>query len=124
MSILYRAGKATAVLITLGLLAGCGAKRGDETYTLYRNSPLDHTMRVHWATFDVSDSTSDSNHSQCDMAARLLNANVQEWANREAKEYDPTVGFWCERGSYSAKGVVPSSVEKEFPTNARTGLHW
>lgn len=125
MSVLGRARNAKVVLITLALLAGCeSATRGDETYTLYRNSPLDRTMRVHWATFDVSDSTPDANRNQCDMAARLLNANVKEWAKIEAKEYDTTLGFWCERGSYSAKGAVPSSVEQEFPTNVRAELRW
>jgi len=40
-----------------------------QTYTLYRNSVLDETARVHVATFNAEGV--DYNHSNCEIAASL-----------------------------------------------------
>jgi len=121
------------VLCIAGLLlvSGCGGgSRSDQTstvdrssstsgraFTLYRNSPFSHSMRVHWATFDAADG-SDYNRANCEMAARLLNANVDASAEKEGKPRDAAAGFWCEPGDFSEKGTVPSSFKSEFPTDA------
>ena len=46
------------------------------TYSLYRNSDLSRELRVHWASFDADDLPG-YNLSNCQMAARLLNANIK-----------------------------------------------
>ena len=107
---------ALAATIVPAIFAGCAiAQDSAERYTLYRNSPLDRNLRVHWATFDVSGTMGDANHNQCEMTALLLNANYQ------TDRFDRRVGFWCEAGAYAEKGEVPSSFEGEFPTGVRTG---
>lgn len=106
-------------------LGGCDQLAGGSpTYTLHRNSPLDRSMRVHWATFDVSDSQSDFNRNQCEMAARLLNANTEASARAEGKEPHPDVGFWCEEGSYAEEGLVPMHFEAEYPTDVRSPMRF
>lgn len=113
-----------AVLVSL-LLGGCNQTvSGSPTYALYRNSPLDRNLRVHWATFDVSDSQSEFNQSQCEMAARLLNANLIASTGEGQKNPYPGVGFWCERGSYSAKGPAPTAFEAEYPTDVRSPMRF
>lgn len=105
-------------IVGLMLAAGCGpASTSAYTFTLYRNSGLDRSMRVHWATFDAEESDRNYNRNNCDMAARLLIANVDASAEQEGKPRDPTVGFWCEPGSYSDEGAVPSSFPAAFPTD-------
>jgi hypothetical protein len=74
-------------------------------------------MRVHWATFDAQESDRSYNLNNCQMAARLLNANVDAATEAEGQERDPSVGFWCEPGRYSEEGRVPASFQAEFPTN-------
>jgi hypothetical protein len=107
-----------AVALTVALTA-CGSKgsTGAETFTLYRNSSLDNAVRVHWATLDASESDPSYNRNNCEMVARLLNANVDASSEAEGKERDPSVGFWCEPGDYSEKGSVPSSFLAAFPTD-------
>ena len=91
--------------------------------TLYRNSPLDHGMRVHFATFDTGD-TGDFNRQNCAMTARVLNFNMDA-ANKAAGTLrDPSLGFWCEPGQYAAKGVVPEQFESELPTDVRSENRW
>lgn len=100
------------------LLTSCNARSASaETFTLYRNSGLDRSMRVHWATFDAAESDRNYNRNNCGMAARLLNANVDASAKDEGKPRDPAVGFWCEPGSYSDEGAVPSTFPAAFPTD-------
>jgi hypothetical protein len=86
------------VLAGILLLAGCGdARPRSDTYTLYRNSDLDTTMRVHWSTFDA-DESADYNRGNCEMAAHLLNENFR----RLNGDNFPGVKFWCELGRYRA----------------------
>jgi hypothetical protein len=101
-------------------LTGCtqivGTKQGGSV-TLYRNSALDHSLRVHWATFDVSDGV-DYNLGNCQMAARLLNANMTASAVKLEQQRDAEIGFWCEVGKYKHDGTVPQSFREEYPTDS------
>ena len=108
------------VLILTGLLlvAGCGGTTSSaETFTLYRNSPLDRSIRVHWATFDADESDPNYNRNNCEMAARLLNANLGASAEKEGKPPYPDVGFWCEPRNYTETGPVPLTFPAAFPTD-------
>lgn len=107
-----------AVIILLLGLAGCGNASGE--VTLYRNSPIDATMRVHFASFNAEESI-DFNFQNCMMAARLLNANVAALAEEQGKTVDPTAGFWCEAGAYDDTGMNPVSFSSGFPTTTDTG---
>ena len=87
---------------------------------MYRNSQVDHSMRIHWATFDARDGQS-YNWANCRMAARVLNANVSELAKNDGRQRDKQLGFWCESGPYDQgnhEGMVPISFESAFPTEA------
>ena len=109
-------------------VAACGSETTAEadraeTYTLYRNSPLDRGERVHWATFNADDK-GDYNRGNCAMAARLLNANVGESAIAEGKEPYSGVGFWCEPGKYAEQGSTPSEFDSSFPATSDSPLSW
>jgi hypothetical protein len=98
-------------------LASCDAP-GRNSFTLYRNNPLDLRERVHFATFD---SYGDANYNMrnCQMASRLLNASETERRRRMGYEGRFTgYGFWCEPGNFSEQGLVPSSFVEAFPTDA------
>ena len=97
-------------------LNGCSID-GDEAVTLYRNSPDDHSFRIHVGTFDT-DNGVDYNFSNCRLAARLLNANVAALAERNGQPRNPRLGFWCEIGPFKKKGGPPVSFNEEFPTIA------
>jgi hypothetical protein len=101
-------------------LLGCndaGQPKGAPPATLYRNSFLDHSLRIHWATFDADESDRSYNSNNCAMAARLLNANLDASATNEGTERDEAVGFWCEPGRFSEKGQAPPAFRSEFPTD-------
>jgi hypothetical protein len=76
----------------LGVALAACSNTSVEAYTLYRNSPLDYSMRVHWATFNAADEGS-YNMNNCLMAARILNANVSASAEAEGKDRDMSAGF-------------------------------
>ena len=106
----------TPLLAAIWLLASCaGQKASAPVYTLYRNSELIEGLRVHWATFNAVESAP-YNRKNCEMAARLLNANLQEVRRRNGGAPVPRLGFWCEAGSYEEKGSSPSSFNGQFPT--------
>jgi hypothetical protein len=107
---------AVAVVMLAGAILSACQKERVEPHTLYRNSTLDYSMRVRWATFDA-DEGPNYNLNNCQMAARLLNANVTASAKVEGKPRDQSVGFWCERGSYIEEGPVPTSFPEAFPTD-------
>lgn len=83
-----------------------------EAATLYRNSTLDAALRIHWATFDASEPDASYNIRNCQMAARLLNANYLETGGSE----DDGVGFWCEPGTFTPDGPQHSNFDAEYPT--------
>lgn len=64
------------------------AQSDDEVYTLYRNSVLDASMRLHVATFDSADGK-DYNAENCNVAADLFQ-----------RQDGVQTRFWCEPGRY------------------------
>jgi len=78
------------LLIIFPLLAL--AKPSDkEIYTLYRNSILDESMRIHVASFDAKDGKSSHayNMSNCMIAQDLFQ-----------NQHEVKTKYWCERGKY------------------------
>jgi hypothetical protein len=75
-------------------------------------------MRVHWATFDVEEGSGDqgANRDNCEMAARVLNANIAADQKGSGQEGLSNLGFWCERGRYMRAGGIPGHFEAQFPT--------
>ena len=57
-------------------------------YTLYRNSPLESTARIHIATFNASEADS-YNNENCAQAQTLFQ-----------QQPGVTNRFWCEKGPY------------------------
>ncbi|MGQ3286140.1 MULTISPECIES: hypothetical protein [Alphaproteobacteria] len=99
-------------------LAGCSGDKGETAAaTLYRNSPLDPSMRVHFASFNAPDKAP-FNIDNCEMVARIMNANVDASSAKEGKSRNQSVGFWCERGDFSEKGSVPRNFDSEFPSDS------
>ena len=119
--------KLATITILSATLFACG--QGDDanqkhigdralTFTLYRNSTLSPTMRVHWATFDADDLRG-YNKSNCEMAARILNANLARSAKSIGDELSAGIGFWCEAGVFDEDGPVPNKFFAEFPTDVK-----
>lgn len=82
-------GTALAALIAALASGGC-TQSNDDVYSLYRNSALDPTMRIHVATFDSSeggDIRAAYNRLNCEEAAQLYLANDGEQKR-----------WWCEPG--------------------------
>ena len=104
-----------SVLLIL-TMTSCAEQQAD-TYTLYRNSNLLETLRVHWATFDAKESDRSYNANNCAMAARLLNANMAASAQATNREPHRGVGFWCEPGPFRETGSVPGRFDAEYPTD-------
>ena len=75
--------------VAVALLAAPAWSQSDqEVYTLYRNSVLDASMRLHVATFDSRDGT-DYNAENCNLAANLFQ-----------HQDGVQTSFWCEPGRY------------------------
>jgi len=73
------------IIIYLLFLMSCSQS---ESYTLYRNSVSDETMRLHVATFDAKDGEK-YNQGNCDIAKDLFQ-----------KQDGVKVKFWCEKGRF------------------------
>lgn len=81
--------KAIFTVAALSALASVSsAATTDSTYTLYRNSVTDQSMRIHVATFDSADG-GDYNRENCAQAVLLFQAQ----AGVRTK-------FWCESGRF------------------------
>jgi uncharacterized protein (DUF2141 family) len=73
----------------LALLAGsASAQSNNGVHTLYRNSVLDASMRVHVATFDSADGWR-YNAENCNLAADLFQ-----------RQDGVKTRFWCEKGRF------------------------
>ncbi len=72
------------ILISLFLMS-CSQ---NESYTLYRNSVIDKTMRLHVATFDAKDGEK-YNQENCEIARELFQ-----------KQDGVITKFWCEKGVF------------------------
>ena len=80
----------------LAFAAACSPHAAGPTYTLYRNSPVDPTARLHWATFDAGgEGTGATNKANCAMAASLLDARHADLTGNAQPER-----FWCEKGRF------------------------
>lgn len=80
-----------SIVLFAGLLiAGCNQSNSSSSkiFTLYRNSALDETMRIHVATFDAADGEA-YNRRNCDQAQLLF----QTQSGVKTK-------FWCEKGFF------------------------
>lgn len=75
-------------LLAVSFLLGCSGAQGSDSYTLYRNSILDPSMRIHVATFDAADGRS-YNSENCAIAQSLF----------KSQSGVRTV-FWCELGEH------------------------
>lgn len=105
--------------ILLSLIVACSSPSPSyKSYTLYRNSPFDLALRVHWATFDAHERDASYNLNNCLMAARILNANVTAIAAAANKERNTLAGFWCEAGTFKRNGAIPIRFHEAFPTDA------
>ncbi|MEN3975200.1 hypothetical protein [Emcibacter sp. SYSU 3D8] len=113
----------TIAFIAAGLIAGCGPSEQIDVVTLYRNSPLANDLRIHWATFDAAEGA-DYNLGSCEMAAKILNANLEASAKAEGKQPFPNVGFWCEPGGYSESGGVPTKFDGQFPSDTTSSMRF
>lgn len=99
-------------------LAGCSSAKDEAaTATLYRNSILDPSMRVHFASFNAPDKAP-FNIDNCEMVARIMNANVDASSAKEGKPRNQSAGFWCESGDFSDEGSVPRAFDSEFPSDS------
>lgn len=70
------------------LLSGQANLPENQVFTLYRNSALDPSMRVHVATFDT-DNGAAYNNENCGIAASLF-----------ASQDGVSVQYWCEQGRF------------------------
>jgi len=96
------------ILIFALVVAGCSQQHGKSSpYTLYRNSPLDYSLRIKFASFDAREADPAFNMNNCLMTAGLLNSNVNELAKRQGGQRDENVGFWCEPGAFRENGEIP-----------------
>ena len=108
-----------SALLCVGIsLTGCDKA---PTYTLYRSSSVGIAagvpIRNHVATFDADESNRNYNRSNCEMSARLRNANMRVLNPHKVEQGLPLVGFWCEAGSYEPDGDVPMDYQAAFPTD-------
>jgi len=83
---------AARIAVCIGLVAATGAANAhgkeQNAFTLYRNSVLDSTMRIHFATFDA-DESADYNAENCLLTADLVR-----------RQPGVRVMYWCEPGYY------------------------
>ncbi len=75
-------------LFSLIVSALVGCESSESVYTLYRNSTLDSSLRIHVATFDASDGLK-YNIDNCQTAAELFQ-----------RQQGVTTKFWCEKGKF------------------------
>ena len=80
------------VVLALTLVPAAGTAQDFAVVTLYRNSPVDSTMRLHVATFDAVETSPTYNSINCQLAAQLF---------QDQPGVTP-VRFWCEPGRYRA----------------------
>ena len=102
------------LLLAIPMLGCTPAGSSGATQTLYRNSPVDHEMRILFASFDNPDGAS-FNAPNCNMVASTLNANLNAAVAAERRKRDTSVGFWCEPGGYKKTGGVPRFFLDDFP---------
>jgi hypothetical protein len=75
-------------LMALNVLMLSCQNKNSVSYTLYRNSVLNESMRLHVASFDAKDGH-DYNMENCEVARGLFQAQP-----------GIKTRFWCEKGSF------------------------
>ena len=75
------------VIVISSIFAGCSSD--SDTFTMYRNSVIDRSMRIHVATFNAAVGGDKYNSGNCDLAASLF-----------ASQDGVKTRFWCEKGTY------------------------
>lgn len=88
----------SAFVVTACAVTTARGEAAKGIYTLYRNSIVTPSMRLHVATFDASDGAS-YNRENCEQA-RALFTNQAGVKTR----------FWCEPGRFQAAAPPPASV--------------
>lgn len=79
--------KAIATVLCLSLLSSCWSN--DDSYSLFRSSALDGSMRVYIASFNAPDGADDGyNKENCAIAAQLFQSQP-----------GVTVRYWCEKAT-------------------------
>jgi hypothetical protein len=73
-------------ILLAAFAASCLANTG--VFTLYRNSAIDPSIRIHVGTFDTAEGEK-YNAENCNLAATLF-----------ASQAGVKARFWCERGTY------------------------
>jgi hypothetical protein len=76
------------VILIFSLLFSACSESDSNTYTLYRNTVHDETMRLHIATFDSNDAEK-YNQGNCEITKDLFQ-----------KQDGVKVKFWCEKGRF------------------------
>lgn len=77
----------TIASLLLSACAFCGTHDG-QVFTLYRNSAADENIRIHVATFDISDKE-ENNRDNCEQAQLLFQ-----------NQHSVRAQFWCEKGRF------------------------
>lgn len=116
----------TIISASFALLSGCAAieaPKVENAVTLYRNSSYSSFLRVHWATFDAADGI-DYNRGNCEMAARVLNANLAASAEERGDRAPSDLGFWCEDGIFDQTGKAPLEFDTEFPSDTTSPMRF
>jgi hypothetical protein len=91
------------ITLLAALLLACNDE-ATPTHTLYRNSPLGPSDRIHVATFDSADKGTPRfdlvpfNQGNCEFVAKVLNENLERIA--ASKNGKPDARFWCEPGRF------------------------
>jgi hypothetical protein len=85
---MMRHSRVSVIAAFLAPLASAAQGNRTTSYTLYRTSPADASMRVHVATFDATEAES-YNRENCQVAAKLF-----------AAQPGVTVNYFCEKGRY------------------------
>jgi hypothetical protein len=95
----------SAVSVAFALAGIANATPIGETYTLYRNSVLDASMRLYVASFDAVDGGA-YNRENCDQARELFQAQP-----------DVKTKFWCEQGRFQGNASVQRpKLSSQFTT--------
>ena len=92
----------------------------DDIYTLYHNGPNTPRARFRWATFE-SFKDAEKNSEDCEMTARIMNANMATYAKQRNVAQYADIGFWCEAGSFTMDGENPAEFKAEYPSNRNVG---
>ena len=119
MTVRFRAIGALAVgMMALTGVSACseGAEEPDNVFTLYRTGANAPNARFQWATFE-SFRRAEKNREDCEMTARIMNANMEAYSEKTGAPQYGEIGFWCGEGAFSTEGKNPGTYPSEYPSN-------